>query len=1198
MVITFYSFKGGVGRSMALANVAEVLADLGYSVILCDWDLEAPGLEHYLCDDTSSIAEWRRHPGVIDLVQEYKETIARPNTAHQDSPDFATVEKLRLRRPSSYAVPVSRPARQSNGSIRFLSAGRRDGPWEAQYGASVRDSDWGDFYSKWAGGAYFEFFREDLEKSARIVLIDSRTGVTELGGVCTHHLPDLVLLLSAANEQNLKGTEWMASVLSDERLIEQRKSRPLSVIPVASRIDSLSEINMTTGFLREFKETFSRFVPEPLGQAQEFLQESMIPYAGAFSFKETNVARLPAEQRHPVLYKPYQVLADAIIRWGKSSGLLHAHEPGPSPLAGAESLRTPGAVATGVAPLLPQGEFFLAWVGSDRDRAAELAEALQSAGLEVWCDLLQEKVRGSEPIARQARSAIARSVGCLILLPREPLGSWLEVEINLALNRQASREGYRVLLLAPESAPALPTALKRFPIFPLPNEGTASAIPRILAELLPSQKLAPEPSAGAIMDALKSPSERESRFLFGRGAEVDELIDMIEEALAARRWFLVLSGAPGCGKATLIRAGLIPAFQRGLVGDRRTSWRIAVVEPGGEADAKIRGPIVHALGLAPDTCHDWPALLAALEKVSEALLIILINADGMLEGVTPAATFPLAQLAELQRACHAGFFAVFSVRDSSLLAFQKVASPAFASYPLHRVPPPDAVGIRQFFDGVARLLGVTYEAGLPGVLVADAIRLNAPARSLGAVLQRLWEARNSTEQLTHEAYRSFGGIEGWIVEDAGRGLEKIDRQTNGALRRIVLALIDGRTGVLLQRPREELLRSIRIKSARLSVFEIFLNPARLIGGTPEDEPESREALTVLSNKGIVLAGGDGRLRLASRAIAGIPTFQQWLAEDATHRLRAELEDGAQHWLDAARLDDLLPRGSVLRDLTRVRSTTEAGREYLAAGIAAWRRRGLIQGIIFLALAIFIAFSIRAELVANLRLRLDDAGVRQEKLLLNETKERLEASLAASSKKVADLEANLGKLSSSTDATMAAQTKASSAAAELKGRLDSCETLDKQGDQARDGGKLDDAVKFYQSSLILREKLANENKDDPERQFDLSGSFSNVGNMLLVLGKITEARAEFEKALALRRALATHAPSDPRWQRSVMFSLIELYDAQRKLNNLDAARGFAIEAQGIATGLVNKEPKNPIWKKDLQTANDIIDSLAALAKPKR
>jgi len=45
MICTFYSAERKVGRSMALANVAELLRRSGDRVIVADWDLEAPGLE-------------------------------------------------------------------------------------------------------------------------------------------------------------------------------------------------------------------------------------------------------------------------------------------------------------------------------------------------------------------------------------------------------------------------------------------------------------------------------------------------------------------------------------------------------------------------------------------------------------------------------------------------------------------------------------------------------------------------------------------------------------------------------------------------------------------------------------------------------------------------------------------------------------------------------------------------------------------------------------------------------------------------------------------------------------------------------------------------------------------------------------------------------------------------------------------------
>src|SRR4026207_2090265 len=46
-ILTFYSYKGGTGRSMALANIAWILASSGRTALMIDWDLEAPGLHRH-----------------------------------------------------------------------------------------------------------------------------------------------------------------------------------------------------------------------------------------------------------------------------------------------------------------------------------------------------------------------------------------------------------------------------------------------------------------------------------------------------------------------------------------------------------------------------------------------------------------------------------------------------------------------------------------------------------------------------------------------------------------------------------------------------------------------------------------------------------------------------------------------------------------------------------------------------------------------------------------------------------------------------------------------------------------------------------------------------------------------------------------------------------------------------------------------
>ncbi|MBK7057003.1 MAG: AAA family ATPase [Leptospiraceae bacterium] len=40
--VTFYSYKGGVGRTLALANIAMRLSEFGKKVCILDFDLEAP----------------------------------------------------------------------------------------------------------------------------------------------------------------------------------------------------------------------------------------------------------------------------------------------------------------------------------------------------------------------------------------------------------------------------------------------------------------------------------------------------------------------------------------------------------------------------------------------------------------------------------------------------------------------------------------------------------------------------------------------------------------------------------------------------------------------------------------------------------------------------------------------------------------------------------------------------------------------------------------------------------------------------------------------------------------------------------------------------------------------------------------------------------------------------------------------------
>src|ERR1700751_1348059 len=64
---TFYSYRGGVGRTTALVNVAVDLALRGRKVLLVDFDLEAPGLPSFAL----LRPEGDTHPGLVEFIDEY-----------------------------------------------------------------------------------------------------------------------------------------------------------------------------------------------------------------------------------------------------------------------------------------------------------------------------------------------------------------------------------------------------------------------------------------------------------------------------------------------------------------------------------------------------------------------------------------------------------------------------------------------------------------------------------------------------------------------------------------------------------------------------------------------------------------------------------------------------------------------------------------------------------------------------------------------------------------------------------------------------------------------------------------------------------------------------------------------------------------------------------------------------------------------
>jgi len=330
MIVTFYSYKGGVGRSMAMANVARWFQLLGLNVVIVDWDLEAPGLESFFSSDKDTLAGWRGRVGLADLIAQYRQDF--PSLGLADSDDAAAVdEREALRRdvarlhemlaplrfslldipaPAGEVAPSSIPS----GKLRLLSAGWREGAERfAAYANTVQSIDWSDFYESHRGQAYFEWLRESLiaREVADIVLIDSRTGVTEMGGVCTRHLADVVVVLSAPNRQNIQGATMVARSFLGLADKPWRDDRPIQLVVVPSRID-LGSRSVKSAFEPLFREHTVGLMPESLQRLQRDFWDLRIPYVDAYAFDEEMVIGEPGAD--PDLEAAYKNLA-AHIGW-------------------------------------------------------------------------------------------------------------------------------------------------------------------------------------------------------------------------------------------------------------------------------------------------------------------------------------------------------------------------------------------------------------------------------------------------------------------------------------------------------------------------------------------------------------------------------------------------------------------------------------------------------------------------------------------------------------------------------------------------------------------------------------------------------------------------------------------------------------------------------------------------------------------
>lgn len=293
-IITFYSYKGGTGRSMTLANVACLLAqrEKAAPVLMIDWDLEAPGLHRYFQGRVNKAFpsaatrenDFNNQPGLIELFSELRQAAAGFDP--DDEPEAAVVnalfEKLDF---SRYIVPTDIPA------LYLLKAGRFD----ETYAGRVNGFQWDDLFgrSPWL----FPALAGWLSRHYEYVLIDSRTGITDTSGICTMLLPEKLVVVFTPNRQSLTG---IIDSLVPQALAYRRNSddlRPLVVYPLPSRIE-LAENDLRLiwregdaaqgieGYQPAFERLFTQVYNLPECDLQQYFDKVQIQHVPRYAYGE------------------------------------------------------------------------------------------------------------------------------------------------------------------------------------------------------------------------------------------------------------------------------------------------------------------------------------------------------------------------------------------------------------------------------------------------------------------------------------------------------------------------------------------------------------------------------------------------------------------------------------------------------------------------------------------------------------------------------------------------------------------------------------------------------------------------------------------------------------------------------------------------------------------------------------------------
>jgi tetratricopeptide (TPR) repeat protein len=226
-ITSFYCFEGDAARSVALCNMALLLAarqNATEPVLMIDWDTESPGLHHHFGAHQERGEALR--PGLVEYFEACREQLAALARTAADDEELArlTLEAIDWQ---DYVERVD-----ESRSLYLMRAGRFD----ESYGERADALDWDGLFA--ACPALYRAFAEHMTRSFRHVLIDCRSGRSAAVSVCTALLPGKLVALFTPSQRSLEGLAGVVTRAITYRCSHEEAQRPLLVYPLPCSVDS------------------------------------------------------------------------------------------------------------------------------------------------------------------------------------------------------------------------------------------------------------------------------------------------------------------------------------------------------------------------------------------------------------------------------------------------------------------------------------------------------------------------------------------------------------------------------------------------------------------------------------------------------------------------------------------------------------------------------------------------------------------------------------------------------------------------------------------------------------------------------------------------------------------------------------------------------------------------------------------------